>query len=368
MVSLKRSAKLHNGVGISARRLRAGGEEFARSARKPGLPDPEEIRRLVQIGRERGLISGGAGGLEKIEKNGMDVSTLGPLLSQWLVVTPELAQKWLTNNVRNRSIREDVVRAYARDMVNGRWVYTHQGLAFNDKDELIDGQHRLRAVILANVEVRMMVTFGLPAEIEGHEMTTMDAVDRGATRSVADQLKIQHGLKNGSVIASICNSIAPICSTERTRRLSVGQTLDIYRTFETAIQWVMAKRSHAPGLRQAGVMAGFVFAIATEITKDALSSTPIMLMFEALVSGEGINPRSGMAHLRAFLTSDDAKLLTRGNDRALAELVLRAIHLQLQRKKIDSLLPISFDGADHFRSLQPERVAKIAAMFALPKT
>jgi hypothetical protein len=346
--------------------------ELVRFSKTDRIPDPGEIRRLVNLGRERGLIHGGGAGPVKIEKNGMDVSTLGPLRTQWIIVTPELALKWLTNNVRNRTVSDDVVRAYARDMVNGEWVYTHQGLAFNDKDELIDGQHRLQAVILANIEVRMMVTFGLPSEIEGREMTTMDAVDRGRTRSVADQLKIQHGLKNGSVIASICNSIAPICSSERTRRLSVGQTLEIYRAFESPIHWVIVNRSHAIGLRQAGVMAGFAFSIATEIPKkpgagraEMLSTTPIMLMFEALVSGEGINPKSGMAHLRAFLTSDDARLLTRGSDRALAELVLQSIHLQLERKKIEKLEQ-SLDGANYFRSLQPQRVEKIAAMFALP--
>ena len=53
-------------------------------------------------------------------------------------------------------------------------------------------------------------------------------------------------------------------------------------------------------------------------------------------------------------------------DRALAELVLQAIHLQERRKKI-AKLQLSTDGADHFRSLQPERVAKVAALFQLPK-
>jgi hypothetical protein len=236
MVSLNSSVGRRNGVNAQ---------------RRPainGLADPDEIRRIVQLGRERGLIHD-AGETVKIDKNGEDISTLGPLRSQWIVVTPELAKKWLANNFRNRPIREDVVNAYARDMINGRWVYTHQGIAFNDRDELIDGQHRLRAIIVANAEVRMMVTFGLPSKIDGHEMTTMDAVDRGATRSVADQLKIQHGLKDGSLIAMICTSIAPICSIERTRRLSVGQTLEIYRAFEHAIHWVLAYRSREVGLR-----------------------------------------------------------------------------------------------------------------------
>ena len=48
--------------------------------------------------------------------------------------------------------------------------------------------------------------FGLASKIEGSKMTTMDAVDRGRTRSVADQLKIQHGLKAGSKIAGLAAS------------------------------------------------------------------------------------------------------------------------------------------------------------------
>lgn len=347
---------------VSLKRSPAQLERIDRRA-STGIPSPNEIRRIVELGKKRGLIREG-NGPEKIDKNGEDVSTLGPLRSQWIEVTPALAKKWLKNNFRNRPLRDDVVHAYARDMKNARWVYTHQGIAFNDRDELIDGQHRLSAVVLAGMAVRMMVTFGLPSQIEGQEMTTMDAVDRGATRSVADQLKIQHGLKDGSAIAMMCASIAPICSNERTRRLSVGQTLEIYREFQSAIQWVIAHRSREVGLRQAGVNAAFAFAIASEKGHETCS-TPIQLMFESLVSGDGINAKSGIGRLREFLTAPEAKLLTRGSDRALAELVLHAIHLQLQRKSV-AKLEHSTEGAEYFRSVQPKRVAKISAMFALP--
>ena len=44
----------------------------------------------------------------------------------------------------------------------------------------------------------------------------MDAVDRGRARSVADQLRIQHGMKEGTVIASICKSLAGLCHEART--------------------------------------------------------------------------------------------------------------------------------------------------------
>jgi len=79
-----------------------------------------------------------------------------------------------------------------------------------------------------------------------------------------------------------------------------------------------------------------------------------------------IPPKTPLALLRDFLLSPEAKLLTRSCDRGLAELVLQAIHLQLKGKKLTKLEP-STEGAEAFRALQPERVAKITALFHLAK-
>jgi hypothetical protein len=69
--------------------------------------------------------------------------------------------------------------------------------------------------------------------------------------------------------------------------------------------------------------------------------------------------------LRAFLTSDEAKLLTRSLDRGVAELSLQAIMLESEGKPV-SKLEMSLDGANHFRAAQPERVKKVAGLFELP--
>lgn len=338
--------------------------------------DPEAVRVLVEGAKQKGLIRGGATGKVKIAKDGKPAAALAAavpaseaqptppaegVVSQWMDVDPGLAAHWLQNNFRNRPLSEDVVSAYARDMINGVWMPTHQGIAFNDRDELIDGQHRLRAVIKSGKTVRMMVTFNLPAAIEGAEMTTMDAVDRGRTRSVADQLKIQHGMKHGSVIAACCQTLGGLCFQERTRRLSVGQTLDIYRAFQPAVDFVIAGRSKSPGLRMTGVLAGFAFALAA---LDGPQMKAVMQAYGDLVAGNNA-PDSAIGQLHAFLCSDDAKLLNRGTDRGLSELVLQAIWLRLHGSGREHLEPVP-DGAEKFRAMQPERVAKIAGIFRLP--
>jgi hypothetical protein len=52
----------------------------------------------------------------------------------------------------------------AADMAAGRWQLTHQGIAIGPNGEVIDGQHRLHAVVLSGVTVMMLVTYNVPVE------------------------------------------------------------------------------------------------------------------------------------------------------------------------------------------------------------
>ncbi len=318
------------------------------------LPDRNTIKRFVRPGRP----------VQLVEKNGVPAAELGNVRSEWMDVTPEKAARWLKNNFVNRPVSDDVVAAYARDMFNGVWQATHQGAAFNDRDELIDGQHRLLAIVRCGKTIRMMVTFGLPSKIAGSEMTTMDCVDRGRTRSVADQLKIQHGLKDGRLIAQVAAALSGLCY-ERIRRLSVGQTLDISREFKDGMDFVIEHRSKRAGLRSAGVLAGFAFVMQSTVgTKNPFSAMP---RFTQLNSGENIDRFPAVKLLRDFLTGQEATLILSSMNRGIAELTVQVLYLELKERRVQKL-ELSMDGVNHFRAAQPERVAKVAAMFKLPAT
>jgi hypothetical protein len=103
--------------------------------------------------------------------------------TQTMIVTPDLAKAWLSKNSHNRPIRPARVKQYAQDIQNGQWQVTHQGIAFYDDGSLADGQHRLKAVELANLPVQMMVTTGL-------KKYAAAAIDAGKPREFADTMHI----------------------------------------------------------------------------------------------------------------------------------------------------------------------------------
>lgn len=96
-----------------------------------------------------------------------------------VTITPDEARKFLANNPSNRHISENEVAKLAADMKEGRWMITHQGIAISKTGRLLDGQHRLTAVIKAGIPVRMMVTFNVDED-------AVEAIDRGRRRSIAD--------------------------------------------------------------------------------------------------------------------------------------------------------------------------------------
>lgn len=75
------------------------------------------------------------------------------------VITPSMAKSMLENNKANRPISKSDVSRYARDMKSGNWVLTHQGILVGKDGALIDGQHRLMAVVTSGVALKFSVTY-----------------------------------------------------------------------------------------------------------------------------------------------------------------------------------------------------------------
>lgn len=118
------------------------------------------------------------------ELNGTDVAVKSKMKFREVMMTPAWAEALLKrNHPKNRKVKWRKVEQYARDMKAGLWRTTHQGVALDEDDYLIDGQNRLIAVVESECTVPMLLISNAPN-------AGMVAVDHHAARSVADSAKI----------------------------------------------------------------------------------------------------------------------------------------------------------------------------------
>ena len=68
-------------------------------------------------------------------------------------LTPELATKLLARNTHNRTISSSRIRQYAADMAAGNWAFNGEAIKVSEGGQILDGQHRLRAVIESDVTI-----------------------------------------------------------------------------------------------------------------------------------------------------------------------------------------------------------------------
>jgi hypothetical protein len=99
----------------------------------------------------------------------------------------------LKSNVSNRKIDSRRLKVYARDMRAGRWLQNGEPIIFSDS-RLLSGQHRLEALILANVTLDFLV-------VRGVSQDAFLTLDSGKPRYLCDLLDTR-GLKNTKVVAA----------------------------------------------------------------------------------------------------------------------------------------------------------------------
>lgn len=99
-------------------------------------------------------------------------------------VTPDMAQSLLERNTHNRPVSQPVVNQYAYDMLAGLWRESPVPIIFEkDGGPLLDGQHRLLAVVEAGVGVWFWIVWDAPREVQAD-------VDQGSIRPAAIQLSL----------------------------------------------------------------------------------------------------------------------------------------------------------------------------------
>lgn len=114
-------------------------------------------------------------------------------------ISPAKASEMLVANTANRPLTKGKVREFAAAMGRGEWLVTHQGIAFDVDGLLVDGQHRLAAIIEADLPVEVTVFTDVPKG-------TFDVLDTGKRRNAADVLAIE-GEKSATMLAAMVRTV-----------------------------------------------------------------------------------------------------------------------------------------------------------------
>lgn len=200
-------------------------------------------------------------------------------------INPQKATEYLALNIeRNRRVRQTLVDALARDMRSGAFVATHQGIAFDTSGKLIDGQHRLHAIIKSGKTVNMMVTRDVPASAIGK-------IDNGATRSIGDAMKIKYSdnsplsiaMRNKRCLGAI-SRLMYICANKK--RATIKEFESFYSAYPEVCIGYSGAAYHTHNATNYNIGAACLAAMLNGVPVDAVRKF-IRLYGNADISGCG---------------------------------------------------------------------------------
>jgi hypothetical protein len=250
-------------------------------------------------------------------------------------VTPVRAAQMLAANTVNRPLSRPTVRLLAEAMRRGDWVVTHQGIAFDVNGVLVDGQHRLAAIIEADVAVALTVFTDV-------EEGTFDVLDTGKRRNASDVLAIE-GEKSSTMLAAMVRTVW-LFENRADLTWSGGSAA------VTNHQIVQTLEQH-PKLREF-VVVGEQVATATGMIKSAAGAASYLVTqanvradlggwFEGLIGGAGLvkqDPRLLFRRVMFNMARKQAgQVLRRRDTREHVALYVKAFNAWVEGVQISGL-------------------------------
>jgi hypothetical protein len=250
-----------------------------------------------------------------------------------LEVTPEMAEAWLEKNTRNRSLRESRVVNTAGALMRGEWKLTGDCIVFDEAGELINGQHRLHAIVLSGVSGRLVVLRGVPAE-------NQEVMDQNLSRNLADALKLR-GKPYCFALAAALKFFYRLEYIKETGNVNYAnpgvrpttpQCLHLFDQNPEIIDYVPRVGSFNKALKmRTGVTTALWYSFAEINEPDATA------FFEALLDGAKLAKQSPILQLRRILINDMVSARPKMRDYREAALICKAWNLYREGNQVGAL-------------------------------
>lgn len=248
-------------------------------------------------------------------------------------MTPAMAQGILDrndlNDQRNRSLRPDYVRQLAAAMKRGEWVVNGEPVQIARDETLLNGQHRLTAVVQSGATVPMLVVRGLP-------LSSRKTMDVGTRRTLSDVLAL-HGETDTTNLGAVLGLLY---------RYRTGARLDYAARTAPTITQALELLDQEGGVRQSLVDARRVF----RETHMRLSVAAVLLylfeeadpgagqsFYDALCDPQSEKRGSAVLRLRLHLDRIRASRKYRFTTLVLSAMTIKAFNAWREGRSIESL-------------------------------
>lgn len=253
-------------------------------------------------------------------------------------VTPAMANSLLKSNIGNRTVRKNRVSNYATQMRRGQWQLTGDAIRISRTGKLLDGQHRLLAIVEADVPVETLI-------IEGLDDDVFTVLDSGLGRSPSDALSFA-GIGSASHIAPVVRILIGlenelnIYNTEAmslvTRQDIVDYTLANGDILRWGVNLGQKMDKAVDGIRTSWAVAAIVGATATSVNDVEEFMTPIIDGVGLLSGDVRLALRNWLARQRQWHTNS-----TKDNIGTF----IRAYNNHIAGKRVNVIRPYTRDGA-----------------------
>jgi hypothetical protein len=193
--------------------------------------------------------------------------------SEVVMVSPDMAQMWLSRNKINRTINRKRVDMYAKEMKEGRWMPHHQGVAFYEDGSFADGQHRLLAIIESGCTVPMVVTRGVPN-------SSGLMIDTHQQRQTHQSIRIS-GLADwiDKDEVAVIRLLDCISENKEIKKLSHSEIIAIGEKYKSSIQFAVSLKSGARKYLTTAVTLAAIAAASKYEDRQRLSEFYEVLAF-----------------------------------------------------------------------------------------
>lgn len=217
----------------------------------------------------------------------------GELWSEQVSMTPEMAEWLLLNaNEGNRKLRESRVQEFVQIIKSGQWKMTSQGISIGRSGRLLNGQHRLHAIVVSGQPMPLYVTFGDSDD-------AFLVFDTHGVRTASDALAVM-GYSHTNVLAAMARIV--MAGESGHRAVPKMTNAEVAAIVQSRDDWhIGISRGEQLYKKVRSGSHSAMSAAAYLIQKHTKHPAKFNQFWNALVTGEGVPPKSVVLPLRDMM-------------------------------------------------------------------